>query len=382
MKKRIYLDNNATTYLDPRVLKILINTLSNDMGNPSSMHSFGQESRRKLMKSRDIIASFLKVKANEIIFTSGGTESLNMVIRGLVGIQFHGHIISSSVEHSAVYATLKKMESCGCDVTFLSPGLWGAVTVDAVRKAIQPDTRFIVLMAANNETGVKTDIASIAALALEKGIPFIVDGVAILGKEFFSIPAGISAMCFSGHKLHAPKGIGFAFVRNGVSLDPLITGGDQEYNKRGGTENLPAIVSLAEAISILKTELPISTTNMAHLRDKLEQGLISQLSNVTINGEGPRVCNTTNLSFEGVEGESLLVNLDLEGIAVSHGSACASGSLEPSRILLNMGIPPKTAQSSVRFSLSRFTTEEEINHSIDIIVKVINRLRMAKVEHR
>ena len=238
MRKRIYLDNNASTAADPRVADAWIASLSL-AGNPSSLHSFGQEARGQLTKARQTIASYLSVKPAEIIFTSGGTEALNMVIRGA---HRSGHIISSVAEHAAVYTTLQQFPS----VTYLPTGLQGAVSPAAVQSAIQPDTRLIVLMAVNNETGVKTDIAAIAAIAESAGIPFIVDGVALLGKEPFFIPKGVSAMCFSGHKLHAPKGIGFAFVRNTLKLQPFITGGEQEFGRRGGTENLSGIIALAE----------------------------------------------------------------------------------------------------------------------------------------
>lgn len=373
--RRIYLDNNATTHVDPRVLEAMLAELRDQPSNPSSVHSFGRDARNRLTKARRTIASALGVRPTEILFASGGTEALNMVLRGIFTPQFKGHIISSSVEHSAVYATIQALQCYGCEATFLSPGLWGAVTVDAVRDAIRPSTRLISLMAVNNETGVKTDIEAIAALAQEKGIPFVVDGVALLGKESFVIPEGVSAICFSGHKCHAPKGIGLAVVRHHLKLAPLNTGGGQEYERRGGTENLAGIIGLAEAISIVQQELQHASSQMQQLRDRLEQGMMEVVPDVTVNGEGPRVANTSNLAFHGVEGESLLMNLDLAGIAVSHGSACSSGSLEPSRVLLNMGIPRKQAASSLRFSLSRYTTEEEVDRCIATVAAIVSQLR-------
>lgn len=375
MKQRIYLDNNASTPIDMRVFDIITNDLKNNFGNPSSSHSLGQEVRNRLTKARHFIASFLGVKHQEIIFTSGGTESINMGLRGYFEGDFSGHVITSSVEHSSVYATLKRFESLGCEVSFLSPGLHGAITVDAVRGACRPNTRLISLMAVNNETGVKTDIEKIATFANERHIPFLVDGVALLGKEPFVIPKGVSVMCFSGHKFHAPKGIGFAFVRQGLKLSSLLTGGDQEFGRRGGTENISGILGLAEAISILKAELSTASLHMKKLRDHFESSILESLPGVYVNGSGERIANTSNLSFSGIDGESLLIGLDLEGVVASHGSACASGALEPSRILLNMGIPLEVARSSIRFSLSRFTTEEEIDRAIQIIVKVVKRLR-------
>ncbi len=377
--KQIYLDNNATTQIDVRVREAMESELREFYGNPSSVHSFGQACRKRLTQARHSIASFLQVKANELVFTSGGTESLNMVIRGLVEAAAPCHVISSSVEHSAVYSTLKLLEESGAKVDFIPPGLSGAVTPAAVKAALRPNTRLISLMAVNNETGVKTDIEGIAEIAKEAKVPFLVDGVALLGKELFTIPSGVSAMCFSGHKFHAPKGIGLAFIRNSLKLRPLITGGDQEYGRRGGTENIPGIIAMAKAIELLSTELPQAEERMEMLRDRLESELMQRLDGVSINGKGPRVVNTSNLSFEGVEGETLLTTLDLEGIAVSHGSACSSGALEPSRILLNMGIDPKIAQSSIRFSLSRFTTLEEINSCIDVVVRLIIKMRKSLV---
>lgn len=227
----------------------------------------------------------------------------------------------------------------------------------------------------NNETGVKHDLNAIGQIALEAGIPLIVDGVAWLGKELFSIHPGISGIGFSGHKIHAPKGIGFAFVRSNLKLSPLMMGAPQEYFLRAGTENLAGIVGLAKAIEILKTELPAATERMALLRDRLEAGLLVKANPVVVNGMGPRICNTCNLSFPGDLGEDLLIALDMAGIAVSHGSACASGALEPSRILIDMGVPEQIAKSAIRFSLSRDTTAEEIDTAIEIISEIACRFR-------
>lgn len=358
--KHIYLDNNATTAIDPRVL----DAMREDNGpyNPSSVHFYGQKARQLLGRSRDSIAAYFKVKPHELLFTSGATEALNMILRGLPQ---SGHVITSNVEHSAIYNTLQQLP--GFQVSYLHAGLRGAVQPEAIAAAITPQTRLIILTAANNETGVKIDLEAIAKIAKSHNIPFVVDAVALLGKEEFQIPAGVSAMVFSGHKIHAPKGIGLAFLRDGFKVKPLLTGGDQEFSKRAGTENLSGILGLAKAIEILKEELPASIERMRFLTERLIQGVGS----IVINGEAERVCNTVNLSFPGLSGEELLMNLDLAGIAASHGSACSSGALEPSRILIQMGIPHAVARSSIRFSLSRFTTQEEIDYAI----KVINELR-------
>lgn len=375
MKPRIYLDNNASTPLDPRVFQVILKNLQGEIGNPSSTHYFGQQLRNQITQARHSLAAFFKVKPSELFFTSTGTEAVNMIIRGLFVDNFSGHIVTSNVEHACVYNTVKWMEKKGCAVTYLESGLWGAVTPNAVRKALRPDTRLIALMAVNNETGVKTDVPGIAQIAQEAGIPFFVDGVAWLGKESVVLPEGVSAACFSGHKIHAPKGVGLAFIRRGVKIAPFIIGGNQEYGLRGGVENVSSIVGLAEAVQILKNELPQASGHMEKLRNQLEQGILRNLSGVSINGQGPRVVNTSNLSFEGVDGESLLMILDQEGIAVSHGSACSAGALEPSRILLNMGVPRENALSSIRFSVSRMNTEEEIEQSIEIVTRVVMRLR-------
>ncbi len=376
MKNRIYLDNNASTCVDPRVLAAIVHALESDSeGNPSSIHSYGQKARQNLAHAREVISSYLGVREHEIIFTSGGTEGVNMLLRGFFNLGSAGHLITSNVEHSCVYSTAQKLQANGIHCTFLETGAEGAASPEAVKAAIRPDTRLISLMAVNNETGVKTNLEAIAAIAQEAKIPFFVDAVALMGKEVFKVPDGVTAMAFSGHKFHAPKGVGFLMIRSSLKLMPLMTGGDQEFGRRAGTENLPGIAGMAKAVELLRTDLPEALIRMKSLRDKFENDLMSLLSGVTINGQGSRVVNTSNLAFEGVEGETLLAALDLLGIAVSHGSACASGALEPSRILLNMGCSKELAASSIRFSLSRFTTYDEIKYCIEAIVKTVNKLR-------
>lgn len=375
MTQRIYLDNNASTFLDPRVRELLVLSLNTFQGNPSSTHYYGQKIRSAITQARSSIANYFSVKPAELIFTSGGSESANMVMKGLLPNKGSGHLITSTVEHSCVYNTAKQLESLGCRATFLEPGLYGAITPEAVREAIRPDTKLIALMFANNETGVKTDIGSIAKIALEYGIPFFVDAVSMLGKEVFSIPQGVSAMAFSGHKLHAPQGIGLTYVRSGTKLQPLLCGGEQEGGRRAGTENILGILGFAKAIEVLGEELPKASEYMRTLRDRLEKNLMQALPDVFVNGQGPRTVNVSNLAFSGVDGEGLLMALDAAGVAASHGSACASGSLEPSRVLLGMGLPLDLVRSSIRFSLSRFTTEEEIDRASEVIVGAVRRLR-------
>jgi cysteine desulfurase len=374
MSPRIYLDNNSSTPLDPRLITFLTENLCSLQGNPSSSHFYGKSLRRLLSIAREQIAGFLKVRPNEIIFTSNGTESVNMIIRGLTGPI--GHILTSSVEHSCTFSSVKVMEQAGWAATYLSPGFWGAITPSAVLEALQPNTKLIALMAVNNETGVKTDIEAIAQIAAAKKIPFLVDAVALLGKEAFYIPEGVSAMAFSGHKIHALQGTGFAFIRSNFKLAPLLVGGEQEFGRRAGTENVLGILALGKSINLLASELEESSLKMLYLRNLFENMLISHLSNVLINGEGPRICNVSNLAFSGLDGESLLIALDQAGISASHGSACASGSLEPSRVLLNMGFEMKRVLASIRFSLSRFTTEEEIHTASGLIIDIVRRINM------
>jgi len=375
MDRPIYLDNNATTPLDSRVLEAVMATCRDEWGNPSSIHSYGQSARQCLAEARATAAAYFGVKPHEIVFTGTGTEAANLLIRGYLAKHGTGHIISTDLEHHCVYEVLEHLRDKGEELTFLSPGSYGAVTPSALKGAIREDTKLIVLSAVNTETGVKSDLPGLAQVAQEARVPLVIDGVGILGREEFEIPDGVSAMFFCAHKLHGPKGIGLAVVRRRFKIRSIMDGGAQESGLRPGTENLPGIVGFAEAIRVLADELPAATKRMETLRDCLEQGLQEALPGVLVNGEGPRICNTSNLAFEGVDGESLLIQLDLNGVAVSHGSACASGALEPSRVLTNMGYPIDRARCSVRFSVSRMTTQEEIDRALEIIISVVKRLR-------
>jgi len=372
--QRVYLDNNATTGLDPRVLQAMLPELSSIPSNPSSVHFFGQEAKNRLQKARETIASFFKVRPQEILFTSGGTEALNMLITGAFFDGKKGHLITSTIEHACIYHVAQALEKRGCEVTYLKADLSGHVDPYDVQQAIRPETKLIVLSAANSETGVKNDYVQIATIAEQARIPFVVDGVALVGKELFEIPPGVSAFACSAHKFHGPKGIGCAFIRNTFKCSPLLFGGGQEFSKRAGTENLAGIIGLSKAIELLYTELPSAGLQMGHLRDYFESELQKRIPFIIVNGKGPRVPNVSNLAFPGVDGETLLLNLDLNGIAASHGSACSSGALEPSRVLTNMGIPFAQAKSSLRFSLSRFTTKEEIKQAIAIIERLMQQL--------
>ncbi len=373
MNKRIYLDNNATTGIDPRVLEVMLPELSPTPANPSSAHFFGQKAKQKLQNAREKIAAFLNVKPQEIFFTSGGTEAMNLLLRGQFADPLKAHAISSNVEHSCVYQTLLGLGKKGWDVTYLPAGLIGAVQPDQVKQAIRPQTQCIALTAVNSETGVKHDLDAIGQIALNASIPLIVDGVGWLGKEQFTIHPGVTAMAFAAHKIHGPKGVGFAFIRSGLKLFPQITGGNQEYGLRAGTENLPGILGLSKAIELLKTELPAATHRMAMLRDRFETALKNQNVPFIVNGTGPRICNTSNLAFPEELGEDLLIALDRAGVATSHGSACSSGAMEPSRILTQMGVPFEIAKTALRFSLSRDTTLEEIDQTVAILSAILTR---------
>jgi len=372
IEKRIYLDSNATTSLDPRVLKAMLKDLYDLPGNPSSTHYFGQRARQLLIGARKDVAAFLGVRSQEIVFTSGGTEALNMIIGGIADKHTGGHIITSSAEHSAVINPLQHLVKQGWKSTFLNPGPWGALKPEDVKDAIRPDTCLIVLMAVNNETGVKTDIEGVASVALEAGIPFVVDSVALLGKDPVSIPDGVSSMCFSGHKFHGPKGIGVAWVSRSVKFSPLIFGGWQEHGVRGGTENLAGVLGMAEAMNIIDDGV-YDTIRL--LRDHFEKSVMGLIRDVNVNGEGPRVSNTSNIAFQGIDCEALLIHLDIAGVAASHGSACSAGALQPSHVLESMGLPTEIINSSVRFSFSRMNTVSEIDKAVEIIARIVTKIR-------
>jgi len=346
--------------------------LSGPPANPSSVHWFGQQARHLLTGARQRVATFFNARPEEIIFTSGGTESLNYLLRGL-GTK--GHVITTAIEHSAVYRTIQSLEAQGLEVTYLPVSLWGAPLSDQVASAIRSDTRAIVLSASNGETGVKIDLEAISLVAEKRGVPLLLDLVAFMGKEPISLPRAVAGFAISGHKFHAPKGIGLLMSRSSLKLAPFLTGGNQEYQRRAGTENLSGILGLAEALKILSESQTEITQHLTDLRKHLEQGLLREIPDIAINGEGPRISNTSNIAFLGVDGETLLMQLDLVGIAVSHGSACSAGALEPSRVLTQMGIDRKTARSSLRLSVGRTNTREEIDLCIERMANIVAKLR-------
>ncbi len=371
----IYLDNNSTTALDPEVFRAMQYDFGPIPRNPSSIHSFGQGARNELTKARRVIADSLGVFPDELIFTSGASEANNFVLKGFCKEIFPKAILTTRLEHSSVFGPIEAYRKEGGEVIFLPTDQDGYLDPKNVQEALHQGVGLIALMAVNNETGVCTDIEAIGSMAEKQGIPFFSDGVALLGKEPFKIGKGIGAMSFSGHKLHGPKGIGLCYLSQQYSLPPLICGGGQENNLRGGTHNLSGALGLSKAIELLGHLLPQRTQQMEQLRNHFESTLLAELPDIEINGSGRRVCNTSNIAFTGLDGESLLMNLDMRKIAASHGSACSSGSLEPSRVLMAMGLSKRRAESSIRFSLSRLTSAEEIDRALTVIIDVVKKMR-------
>lgn len=380
MGNRIYLDNNASAPLDPVVAEEIRQRLSDLQGNPSSSHAFGQQMRSLITECRDDVASVMGVKSSEIIFTSGGTEGVNMAMQGIAARKAFGRIITSVAEHSCVIESCKRLSKSGHTVVYLEVGENGTVSPDDVRRAMTHDTCLVALMAVNNETGVKTDINSIAPLALSRGIPLFVDAVSQLGKEPI-VPwhPGVTAAAYSGHKFHALQGSGFLYLRSGNKIEPLIVGGEQEYGRRAGTENIVGIISMAGALRRFASSQESYANHLKQLRDRFESRLLGTLQDVFVNGAGQRASNISNLAFLDVDGEAMLMMLDNAGVSASHGSACSSGALEPSRVLSAMGLPIVRVRSSIRFSFSRMNTVEEIDRACGIIEEIVHRLRKPRV---
>lgn len=377
--QRIYLDHSATTPVRPEVAEIMMEYMTEKFGNPSSVHSFGREAKEALEKARSQVAGLIKAQPEEITFTSGGTEADNLAIIG-AAFQYADkgqHIITSAVEHHAVLHTCEHLERIGFEVTVLPVDEYGIIRVEDLRQAIRDDTILISIMHANNEVGSIQPVAEIGRLAKEKGILFHTDAVQSLGK----IPVDVNEMNIdllsgSGHKIYGPKGIGFLYIRKGVRLSPLNFGGSQEKKIRPGTENLPGIVGLGKAAELAAQEMDTEMPRMTKLRDKLIKGIQERIPDVRLNGHPTlRIPTNVNVSFEFVEGESLLLSLDMKGIAASSGSACTSGSLDPSHVLLAMGICKEVAHGSVRMTLGRDNTEEEIDYVLDVLPEIVERLR-------
>ena len=376
---RIYMDNAATTRVTQPVLEAMMPCLTNVYGNPSSVHAFGRDARRLLDEARAKVAAALNAKPNEIYFTGCGTESDNWAVRGSAyALKAKGnHIITSSIEHHAILHTCQQLEREGFKVTYLPVDEYGQVSAADVEKAITPETTLISIMTANNEIGTIQPIAEIGAIARAHGVRFHTDAVQAVG----AIPVDVKAMnvdllSLSGHKLHAPKGIGALYIRSGVRLERLMNGGAQERTQRPGTENMPSIVGLGRAIELATAHLDEKAAYVSALRDKLIKGILETIPDTRLNGHpANRLPGNCNVSIRYIEGESMLLNLDIKGIAASSGSACTSGSLDPSHVLLAIGLTHEVAHGSLRFSLNEDNTEEEVDYVIKSLDEVVKRLR-------
>jgi cysteine desulfurase len=376
--KQVYADNNATTRVDDAVLEEMLPYFKEFYGNPSSIHTFGRQVSGKMDLARERVASILGADTSEIVFTSCGTESNNYAIH--CSLEAHPdkkHVITTKVEHPAVLNVCKYFGKNGYDVTELGVNNDGMLDLDELRDSIRDDTAIVSIMHANNETGVIFPIEEIGKIVKEKGVPFHCDAVQAIGKIPVNLKnSHIDLLSMSGHKLHAPKGVGVLFIRKGVRIDPLIIGGHQEDNRRSGTENVPYIIGLGKACEIAEGFVKQEQTEVRRLRDRLEKGIKEQLTHVAISGENSeRLPNTSNVSFECVEGEATLLLLDMAGIATSSGSACTTGSAEPSHVLQAMGIPPVTSRGTIRFSLSRYSTEDEVDYILEKLVPIVKRLQ-------
>jgi cysteine desulfurase len=373
---RVYLDNNATTPVLPEVFEAMRPYFGERFGNASSIHSHGQETRAAVENARESVAKLLGCSASEIVFTSGGTESDNLAIAGLVNQG--DHVITSSIEHHAVLHACKHLEELGCEVTILPVDGRGLIDPSDVKRALRPNTKLISVMMANNETGVLQSVEEIGRIAAEAGIYFHTDAVQAAGKIAIDVNRiGCHALTISGHKMHAPQGIGALFVKKGTKIRPLLHGGRHERSRRAGTENVPGIVGLGKAAEVAKLALDEGKVEkMAALRDRLEQGILAQVDETDVNGNGAsRVPNTTNIHFDYIEGESLVIALDLKGLAVSTGAACSSGAIEPSHVLIAMGLRPDQARSSIRFSLGKQTKADDIDLALALVPETVARLR-------
>jgi cysteine desulfurase len=376
--KTIYLDNNATTQVAPEVLETILPYFSEFYGNPSSAHSFGGQVAEKVTQAREQVAALLGARPGEIIFTSGGTESDNAAIRSaLAASPEKRHIVTSAVEHPAIRSLCQHLAKQGYRVTEVPVNGQGEMDMELYAGSLTPDTAVVTLMWANNETGVLFPVEKAAEMARYKGILFHTDAVQAVGKIPINLAGGaVDMLSLSGHKLHSPKGIGVLFARTGLKFKPYVIGGHQERNRRAGTENTSAIIGLGKACELAMLHMEEKRTKVTPLRDKLEKGILEIIPHTRVNGGAvPRIPNTSNISFEFVEGESILLSLDAEGICASTGSACSSGSLEPSHVLLAMGLTPTTAQGSIRFSLSAFNRSEEIDYVLQKLPPIIKRLR-------
>jgi cysteine desulfurase len=389
MIRRVYLDNNATTPVLPEVLEAMRPYFGERFGNASSIHHHGQETRAAVERARESVAVLLGCRASEVVFTSGGTEADNLAIFGLASAG--AHVITSTVEHHAVLNACKHLAAKGCEVTYLPVDGRGLVDPADVKRALRPNTKLITIMFANNETGVVQPVAEIGKIAAEADIYFHTDAVQAASKVPIDVnKIGCDLLTISGHKFHGPQGVGALYVRRGTQLEPMFYGGSHERSRRAGTENVPGIVGLGKAAELASAgrerdnergdnerghDLRMDDQKMAVARDRLERELL-KIEATGLNGEGaPRVPNTTNIYFDGIEGEALVIALDLKGLAVSTGAACSSGAIEPSHVLTAMGLRSDRAKASVRFSLGKQNTAEDVDFALGLVMETVSRLR-------
>lgn len=380
VRTRIYLDHNATTPVDPAVIDAVADAMRDEFGNASSVHHFGQRAKARLDDARQDLATLIGAAPTEVVFTSGGTEADNLAIRGAAeALEPLGrrHLVTSSLEHEAVLTTMRALERRGWRVTRVAPDPQGVVHPGAIAEALTDDTALLSLMHGNNEIGTLQPVAACAALARARGILVHTDAVQTVGKVPVDVHAlDVDLLSLSGHKIYGPKGVGALWIRRGTRLQSAMTGGKQERSRRAGTENVPAIVGLGVAARLAGARLETDAARQAALRDSLEQAILARVPGTHVNGAGqPRVPNTTNIGFEGIEAESLLIALDLDGFAVSTGSACSSGTLEPSHVLKAMGLPLHDTQNALRISLGRHTTPDDIAALADALPPIVARLR-------
>jgi cysteine desulfurase len=374
--RRIYLDNNATTPLLPEVFEAMRPYFGERFGNASSIHHHGQHTRAAIEDARGSVAELLGCHPSEIVFTSGGTEADNLAITGLVNVG--DHVITSAIEHHAVLLTCRHLEETGVEVTILPVDGRSQVDPDDVRRALRPNTKLISIMMANNETGVLQPVEEIGKVAAEAGVHFHTDAVQAVGKVAVDVKnVGCHALSISGHKLHAPQGVGALYVKKGTKIQPLFYGGSHERWRRAGTENVAGIVGLGKAAQLAQAAFVLGDDKkIAGMRDRLQQGILAQVEDAVVNGDGaPRVPNTANIRFEHIDGESMLIALDLKGLAVSTGAACASGAIEGSHVMLAMGLRADQVRSSIRMSLGRQTTPEDIDVALALVTETVARLR-------
>ena len=378
---RVYFDHNATTPVDPAVTAAVVRALTDEFGNASSVHHFGQQAKGVLDDARTAVAKLIGGEPSEVVFTSGGTEADNFALRGVAeALEPTGrrHLIASSIEHEAILTTFKALARRGWNTTLLPVGTSGVVSPDALRDALTNQTALVSVMHANNEIGTIQPVAELSRIAHENGALFHTDAVQSAGKIAVDVRSlGVDLLSLSAHKFYGPKGAGALWIKRGTRISAILTGGKHERNRRAGTENVPAIAGFGAAAHLAMSKLTAHATRLGALRDRLETTVLASVPGTVINGtKDPRVPNTTNISFEGIEAESLLIALDLEGIAVSTGSACSSGTLEPSHVLRAMGLPTHRTQNSIRISLGSGNTDAEVDYFLDKLPKVVEKLRL------